>query len=170
MQGSIDTYEFRRLGKSEVKDRNYTAKWDQNGRYFCINGRRATNFDKSAKTVRFYNMFGELLDYEDEIKELGQVLFRPRPSDILPAGKIKALKKDFKKKYEKIFKEEEQQDKKIQLDIVKEKKKEIREDFLNNFFLPLREKYEKNIQNFKDLFPIKDKDMETEETSYYSIY
>jgi hypothetical protein len=58
-------------------------------------------------------MFGELLDFKEDVKELGHIIFRPRPSDILPPGKIKALKKDYKKKYEKIFKEEEQQDKKI---------------------------------------------------------
>ena len=114
MASTIDTYEFKKLGKTEVKERNYTAKWDQNGRFFVIHGRRNTNFDKSAKSIKFFNMFGELIDTMDDVKELGQVLFRPRPADILPPGKIKALKKDYKKKYEKIFKEEEQQDKKVQ--------------------------------------------------------
>jgi hypothetical protein len=28
MAGSVDTYEFKRLGKTEVKDRHYTANWD----------------------------------------------------------------------------------------------------------------------------------------------
>jgi len=37
-----------------------------------------------------------------------------------------------------LFKEEENQEKKVQNAFVKEKKKVIREDFLNNFFIPLR--------------------------------
>jgi len=51
---------------------------------------------------------------------------------------MKWLKKEYKKKYEKLFKEEEAQEKKVQNAFVKEKKKVIRDDFLNNFFIPLR--------------------------------
>ena len=72
---------------------------------------------------------------------------------------VKKLKKDYKKKYEKFVKDDEAQERKVQGDIVKEKKKQIRDDFLNNFFIPLRQDYEKNINKYKALFPIKESDM-----------
>ena len=74
--------------------------------------------------------------------------FRPRPTDILKPDKIKQLKKDYKKKYEKTFKEEESAEKKVQSDIVREKRRVIREDFLNNFFIPLRNNYEAKMDKF----------------------
>lgn len=124
-----------------------------------MHGRRATNFDKNPKTIRFFNMFGELVEMMEDVKDLSQVQFRPRPTDILKPDKIKQLKKDYKKKYEKTFKEEESAEKKVQSDIVREKRRIIREDFLNNFFIPLRQNYEKKMDKFKQLFPIKASDL-----------
>ncbi len=83
---------------------------------------------------------------------------------------MKWLKKEYKKKYEKLFKEEEAQEKKVQNAFVKEKKKVIRDDFLNNFFIPLRQEYEKNIKEYQALFPIKESDMSDKEATYYNIY
>ena len=83
-------------------------------------------------------MFGELIEIIEDVPELSCLHFRPRPADILKPDKIKQLKKDYKKKYEKLYKEEEAADKKIQSDIVREKRRQIREDFLTNFFVPLR--------------------------------
>ena len=80
---------------------------------------------------------------------MDKVLFRPRPNDILKADQIKQLKKDYKKKYEQIFKEEETQEKKVQTDILKEKKRIVREEFLSKFFLPLRRQYEENIGKYQ---------------------
>ena len=143
-----DTYEFRKLAKWDVKDRAWVGKWDQHGRYFCLHGRKPTQFDKQPKTLRFFNMFGELVDMMEDIKDMSQVQFRPRPNDLLKPEKIKQLKKDYKKKYEKIFKEEESAEQKVQKDIVSEKRRIIREDFLNNFFIPLRQKYETKMHKF----------------------
>lgn len=85
-------------------------------------------------------MFGELIESYPEIYQLDQVHFRPRPNDILKPDKLKALRKNgqYKKLYEQIYKEEEAAEKKTQNDIVKNQRKEIREEFLNTFFLPLR--------------------------------
>lgn len=47
----------------------------------------------------------------------------------------------------------------MQDDIIKDKKKKIRDDFLENFFIPLRREYESNINQYKQLFPIKESDM-----------
>ena len=54
-------------------------------------------------------------------------------------NKLKDLKKDYKKKYENLFKSEEAAEKKQQSDIVKDQRKAIRDDFLNNFFIPMRQ-------------------------------
>jgi hypothetical protein len=80
------------------------------------------------------------------------------------------LRKDFKKKYEKLFKEEEASEKKVQADIVKDQRKTIREDFLNNFFIPLRLKYEADIKKYKALFPIKESDISEQPAEYTNIY
>jgi len=52
---------------------------------------------------------------------------------------MKKLKKDYKKKYEKMFKEQENAEKKEQGDIVKDQRKKVRDNFLNDFFVPLRQ-------------------------------
>jgi len=122
-----------------VKEKNWFSKWDENGRFFCIYGRKILT-DKHPRSVKFYNMFGELIENFPEIYQLDQVHFRPRPNDILKQDKLKALKKNgaYKKLYEKIYKEEEAAEKKTQNDIVKNQRKDIRDEFLNTFFLPLR--------------------------------
>jgi hypothetical protein len=73
-----DTYEFQKIAKHEVKERKYTCRWDHSGRFFMIQGRKATNFDKSSKSVQFYNILGELIDKIENIQHLDQVWFRPR--------------------------------------------------------------------------------------------
>jgi hypothetical protein len=46
-------------------------------------GRKSTNFDKTPKGIKFFNMFGEVLQSYKEILNLESVHFRPRPKDIL---------------------------------------------------------------------------------------
>ena len=46
----------------------------------------------------------------------------------------------------------------------------MRDDFLNNFFLPLRQKYEDDIDQYQALFPLKEKDMNDEDREYKNIY
>merc|ERR1711957_189978 len=82
----------------------------------------------------------------------------------------KKLKKNYKDKYLQMFKDEETQQKKERNDIERDKRKEVRDDFLNHFFMPLRRKYEADIDKYKALFPIKEKDMHEDEASYHSIY
>lgn len=94
--------------------------------------------------------------YFADLFGLDQVHFRPRPNDTLNANQQKKLKKDYKKKYEKMFKEQENTEKKEQGDIVKDQRKKVRDNFLNDFFIPLRQNYERDIEKFKKLFPIKE--------------
>jgi hypothetical protein len=165
-----DTYEFIKIQRHEIKEKKWYCKWDQNGRYFIMQGRKTLNLDKSPKSIKFFNMFGELLEVYHDIIGLDQTHFRPRPTDILSADKIKKLKKDYKKLYENMFKEEEQSEKKTQTALVNDQRKQIRDDFLNNFFIPLRKEYESNIGKYKALFPIKDADMATETVRVENIY
>lgn len=65
---------------------------------------------------------------------------------------------------------ERAQEKKVQDDIVKDKKKKIRDDFLDNFFIPLRREYESNINQYKDLFPIKESDLAEKPEDQLNIY
>lgn len=46
----------------------------------------------------------------------------------------------------------------------------IRDDFLSNFFVPLRQTYEKDIEKYKALFPIKESDMAKDQATYHNIY
>jgi len=92
-----DTYEFRKLAKHEVKDRKWTAKWDETGRFFVIHGRKTLSIDKAQKSIKIYNMFGELVDQHLSLIGLDQMHFRPRPKDILKGDKLKKLKKEYKK-------------------------------------------------------------------------
>jgi len=133
-------------------------------------GRKSSNFDKGAKSVKFFNMFGELLQVFTDVLNLERVEFRPRPRDILKKDKLKALSKDYKKKYEGLFKEEEINEKKQQADIQKDQRKLVRDDFLNNFFIPARQQYEKDMDKYRALFPIRESDMAKEQADYFNIY
>lgn len=64
-----------------------------------------------------------------------------------------------------MFKQEENDEKKRQADQIKDKRKIIRDDFLNNFFIPLRMEYESDIGKYQALFPIKEKDMSEEQVT-----
>lgn len=104
-------------------------------------------------------MFGDPLMYFADLFGLDKVHFRPRPNDTLNANQMKKLKKDYKKKYEKMFKEQENTEKKEQGDIVKDQRKKVRDNFLNDFFIPMRQQYEKNINKYQKLFPVKESDI-----------
>jgi len=166
-----DTYSFSKTARHEVKEKNWFSKWDENGRFFCIYGRKIL-MDKHPRNITFYNMFGEMIENYQSIMQLDQVHFRPRPQDILKQDKLKALKKNgaYKKMYEKIYKEEEAAEKKTQNDIVKNQRKEIRDEFLNTFFIPLRESYEKDIKKYMALFPIKQTDISDQELVTHVVY
>ena len=32
----VDSYEFRKTGRYELKEKKYIAKWDENGRFFVV--------------------------------------------------------------------------------------------------------------------------------------
>lgn len=65
---------------------------------------------------------------------------------------------------------EQAEEKKVQNDKIKDKRKKIRDDFLDNFFVPLRREYEENIDQYKALFPIKESDMAEKPETVINIY
>ena len=64
------------------------------------------------------------------------------------------VKNEYKNKYQKSFKEEEKVEKKQLKSVVKESKKTIRDDFLRNFFMPLRKEFEEQREQYEALWPI----------------
>lgn len=72
---------------------------------------------------------------------------------------MKALKADARKKYkEKYNAEEGKYREEVETD-VNTKKKTIRDEFMDNFFLPLRHKYEADIEKYIELWPLKEDQM-----------
>jgi len=53
---------------------------------------------------------------------------------------------------------------------VRDEKKIIRDEFLNNFFLPLRRKYEQNLEQYEELWPLKEDKMAAEEQVVEHVY
>jgi len=115
-------------------------------------------------------MFGEPLQSLERLSDMKQFEFRPRPSDILNAKEKKALKADYRKKYGKIYREEEIKERQVVQKKVRDEKKIIRDEFLFNFFTPLREKYEANMDQYEALWPLKESDMAEEDQVVDHVY
>lgn len=61
-----DTYEYKKTARYEITEKKWICKWQEDGRYFVLYGRKSSQFDKGTKTIRFFNMFGEMLQlYKD---------------------------------------------------------------------------------------------------------
>ena len=69
-----------------------------------------------------------------------------------------------------MFKEEEKAEKKQLNSVIKESKKKVRDEFLNNFFLPLRKEFEGQKDKFEALFPIKASQMAEQMVEIEVIY
>ena len=141
--------------------------WDPSGRYFCVVGGKRSAFDKDLKSVRFYSLFGEPVKTIVDLKDLVSFSWRPRPSLLTPQ-EIEDLKKSYQKKYKKKFEEEEEKQQKAANEETQSKKREVRNQFLEEFFLPLRREFEKNIDEFEKLYPLKEENKE--QIDYEVIY
>ena len=76
------------------------------------------------------------------------------------------MRKLYKDKYQ----EEEAKERETVETDVNAKKKAIRDTFLNDFYLPLRRKYEKDIPKYMELWPLKDDILEEEPTAVTHVY
>ena len=73
------------------------------------------------------------------------------------------MKENARNLYRKKYFEEEAKEREIVETEVNAKKKAIRDEFLDNFWLPLRRKYESNIDKYIALWPLKDDQFAEEE-------
>ena len=53
---------------------------------------------------------------------------------------------------------------------IRDEKKVVRDEFLNNFFLPMRARYEEDIEKYEALWPLKDEHYAAEEVIYEHVY
>lgn len=83
---------------------------------------------------------------------------------------LAALKVDYRKKYGKQYKEEERKESSLHNDELRAERNNITNEFINSFFLPLRQKYEADIAWYQENFPIKESDMEPEPVKVEHIY
>ena len=158
------SYEFKKTGRHEALDQNPTGVWDKFGRFFVSHGRKGAGlFDKEQRNIKIYSLFGEPLQGIEKIPDMRQFAFRPRPSEILTKKQTKDLKADYRKKYGKIHREEEHKQRQVIVAKVRDEKKVIRDEFLHNFFIPLRRKYEENMHLYEALWPLKGEIMAPEE-------
>jgi len=63
-----------------------------------------------------------------------------------------------------------QEDQVANNEVVRIQKKEIRDEFLNNFYIPRRMEYEEQIDKYAQLWPIKDADMAEESQDISFIF
>jgi len=134
-----EVYEFRKTARHEATDAKTVGVWDHFGRCFIIHGERGRGpFDKEKRSIRFYSIYGEPLEQIERVPELGKFCFRPRPESILDVKQTKALEKNYRKLYMTTFKETMTTERRTITDQTRLKKKSIRDEFLNEFYLPLR--------------------------------
>jgi hypothetical protein len=170
LKSSEEVYSFTKTARYEVQDKKYVGNWDASGRYFAIVGKRTSALDRMPKNIRIYHMLGTPLKFIEQVEKLACFNWRPRPPTMLKQKDLKKLKTDHKQKYQKQFKDEELQEKLKQGNVAKAAKKSIRDDFLNKFFIPLRNDYEEEMDKHMDLFSIKDADMTDTLVEYEVIY
>jgi hypothetical protein len=170
--GAVDNkVEFRKTARHEVTDAKTEVTWDGLGRYLCIYGvKRPGPFDKDKRSVRIFSMLGEQLHVIEKLEQLQGFEFRPRPQKVLTKKQTTALEKDYRSLYGKKYKEEERKDSSKQQDEVRERKAGIINEFLSSFFMPLREKYEKDVQWYEDLWPLSAAMMEEKPTTQNHLY
>lgn len=83
---------------------------------------------------------------------------------------MKDLKNDYRKKYGKIHREEEHKQRQVIQGKIRDEKKIVRDEFLNNFFIPLRQKYEEKMDQYEALWPLKDEQMAPEHQVIDHVY
>ena len=165
------SFDFKKTARHEATDQNPQGIWEKFGRFFVVHGKKAPGlFDKELRSIRIYSMFGEPLQSLEKIPDMRQFSFRPRPNDILSAKEKKTLKADYRKKYGKMYREEDIKERQVVQKKVRDEKKIIRDEFLFNFFLPLRQKYEQNMDQYEALWPLKEADMAPQDQTVDHVY
>ena len=165
-----EKYEFKKTGRQDIFETKFEMIWDATGRYLAVYGIKRSPIDKTDKSIRFYNIFGEPLGAFTGLQNLNQYRWRPRPIGLLSKRELTKLQSEYKTKYQKMFKEEEKSEKKQLNSVIKESKKKVRDEFLNTFFLPLRKEFEGQRDKYEALFPIKASQMAEQMVEVEIIY
>ena len=141
--------------------------WDDFGRFFVLygvnKGPGIYGKAKAQSNIKIYSIFGEPILTIDKLVDIQQFQFRPRPKDILNKKELTKLKKEARKLYRDKYVTEESKEREIVETEVNAKKKAIRDEFLDDFWLPLRRKYEQNIDKYMELWPLKEEQLAEED-------
>jgi hypothetical protein len=172
IMGAVDVkYEFRKTARHEISDARSETTWDPFGRYLCIYGAKPiSSFDKTKRSIRIFSMLGEVLHEIEKLSELQTFQWRPRPSQILSKKELIQLKKDCRTKYGKVYKDDQHKDTQKQQGETRERKGAVIDDFLEKFYLPLRAKYEADLDWYKKHWPLKPQDMEEKPATINHLY
>lgn len=158
IMGAVDSkFEFRKTARHEITDALCETAWDSLGRYVCIYGvKKPGPFDKEKRSVRIFSIMGQQLHQVEKLDQLSGFMWRPRPNSNLDKKSMQKLKKEFRDRYGKQYRDEERKDTTNQQNEDRERKATIINQFLNNFYLPQRQKYENDIEWYKTNWPIKE--------------
>lgn len=147
METTVEVFEFKKTARHESVDAKTTVVWDDYGKSFVIHGEKKAMFnDKEKRSISFFTMYGEPLLKIERLEQMNNFCWRPRPNNMLKPIELKELKSTYKKSYKKSQREEDKAERAQANESTRSKKKEIRDEFLNNFYLPNRKAYEDNIQ------------------------
>lgn len=92
LSSTEDKYEFKKTAKYEIHETKYDCSWDQTGRYLALYGEKRSQVDKTAKSIKFYGIFGEPLAVYEGLLSLQQFKWRPRPIGLLSAKDLSRVK------------------------------------------------------------------------------
>lgn len=128
---SEEKYEFKKTASYMVQETKFDCAWDQTGRYLAVYGEKRSPLDKTDKSIKFFNIFGEQIAVYESLQNLLQFRWRPRPIGLLSAKELAKVKQEYKTKYNKLFKEEEKSEKKQITSKKQDAKKKVRDEFLS---------------------------------------
>lgn len=173
MEAKEEVFEFKKTARQESVDAKTVGIWDEFGRFFVVYGlpsKVIAGKGKAPTHIKIYSIFGEPLLSIDRLVDFQQFQFRPRPKDILTKKQLKTLKTNARKMYKDKYQEEEAKEREAVEAEVNAKKKAIRDTFLNDFYLPLRRKYEKDIPKYMELWSLKDDALAEEQATITHVY
>jgi hypothetical protein len=68
-----EKYEFKKTGRQDIFESKFDINWDPTGRYLAIFGIKRSPLDKSDKSIKVYNIFGEPMGAFTALQNLSQL-------------------------------------------------------------------------------------------------
>ena len=88
LKGADEKFEFKKTSRFDTKEQGVEGFWDPVGRFYAIVGITKQKSDKSEKSVRFFNVLGELINKVDKLKSIQQFSWRPKPKFLLSEAEL----------------------------------------------------------------------------------